>query len=51
VPFPESLRGSYQSFTQADLSALREAGYRERFLTVEEGVKRYLEWLTGGTGR
>jgi ADP-L-glycero-D-manno-heptose 6-epimerase len=51
VPFPESLRGSYQSFTQADLSALRQAGYRERFLTVEEGVKRYLEWLTGGTGR
>ena len=45
VPFPEDLRGHYQSFTQADLSALRKAGYDARFLTVEEGVPRYLAWL------
>jgi ADP-L-glycero-D-manno-heptose 6-epimerase len=45
VPFPDSLRGSYQSYTCADLGALRRAGYGERFLTVEEGVKRYLEAL------
>jgi len=51
VPFPDSLRQSYQSFTQADLSALRKAGYPERFLSVEEGVARYLEWLTGAAAR
>jgi ADP-L-glycero-D-manno-heptose 6-epimerase len=46
VPFPESLRGRYQSFTQADISALRKAGYSEPFLTVEEGVPLYLDWLS-----
>jgi ADP-L-glycero-D-manno-heptose 6-epimerase len=51
VPFPDELRQSYQSFTRADLSALRGVGYTEPFLTVEEGVKRYLEWLTGDAGR
>jgi ADP-L-glycero-D-manno-heptose 6-epimerase len=46
VPFPESLRGRYQSLTQADISALRKAGYGERFLPVEEGVPLYLDWLS-----
>ena len=42
VPFPAALEGKYQSFTQADVSALRMAGYREDFLTVEQGVARYM---------
>jgi ADP-L-glycero-D-manno-heptose 6-epimerase len=42
APFPEALKGKYQSFTQADLAALRGAGYRSPFLTVEEGVGRYI---------
>jgi ADP-L-glycero-D-manno-heptose 6-epimerase len=45
IPFPEHLKGRYQSYTQADLSALREAGYGEAFLDVERGVHRYLDWL------
>lgn len=45
VPFPEHLKGSYQSFTEADISALRNAGYSKPFLSVEEGVKKYLDWL------
>ena len=45
VPFPDELRGRYQSFTQADLRELREAGYGRRFLSVEEGVALYLKWL------
>ena len=45
IPFPESLRGSYQSYTQADTSALRAAGYAPNFRTVEEGVQLYLAWL------
>jgi len=45
IPFPENLRGSYQSFTQADLSGIRAAGYEAKFIDVEEGVKRYLDTL------
>lgn len=45
VPFPEHLRGCYQSFTQADISSLRKVGYDADFYTVEQGVSRYLDWL------
>ncbi|MCI0749909.1 MAG: ADP-glyceromanno-heptose 6-epimerase [Nevskiales bacterium] len=45
IPFPENLVGRYQSFTEADLTRLRAAGYQRPFLTVEQGVKRYLDWL------
>ena len=48
VPFPEHLKGAYQSFTQADPTALRAAGYTTHFSSVEEGVTRYLEWLNSG---
>ena len=45
IPFPKHLKGRYQSFTQADISALRHVGYNQPFLTVEEGVTNYLNWL------
>jgi ADP-L-glycero-D-manno-heptose 6-epimerase len=45
MPFPEHLKGRYQSFTQADISHLRQAGYTHAFKTVEEGVGLYLQWL------
>ena len=45
IDFPEHLKGAYQSYTQADTTALRKAGYKESFLSVQEGVKRYLDWL------
>jgi ADP-L-glycero-D-manno-heptose 6-epimerase len=45
IPFPEDLKGRYQSYTQADISALRAAGYDEPFLTVEQGVARYCQKL------
>jgi ADP-L-glycero-D-manno-heptose 6-epimerase len=45
ISFPEDLKGKYQSYTQADLSALRGAGYAAPFLTVEEGVSRYCREL------
>lgn len=45
IPFPEELRGLYQSFTQADISKLRTAGYDGIFKTVEQGIKLYLDWL------
>ena len=45
IPFPDHLKGSYQSFTEADIGALRTAGYSAEFKTVEEGVHAYLAWL------
>lgn len=42
IDFPETLKGKYQSFTEADISALRSAGYEHKFLSVEEGVSRYV---------
>ena len=50
IPFPEDLRGRYQSYTQADISALRGAGYDAPFLTVEQGVTRYIQKLLRKTG-
>ena len=45
IPFPDALRGKYQSFTQADLTKLRAAGYTDSFASVEEGVAHYVKWL------
>ncbi len=45
IPFPEELIGSYQSYTQANIDRLRNAGYKDEFLTVEEGVSSYLNSL------
>ena len=42
IAFPPQLVGKYQSYTQADVAALRAAGYREPFLDVEAGVGRYV---------
>lgn len=45
IAFPENLKYAYQSYTQADMRALRMAGYDSPFLCVEQGVKRYMAWL------
>jgi ADP-L-glycero-D-manno-heptose 6-epimerase len=45
IPFPADLEGKYQNYTQADIGALRRTGYNAPFLTVEEGVPRYVEKL------
>ena len=47
IPFPDHLKGAYQSFTEADISNLRAAGYTDEFFTVEQGVNAYLDWLNG----
>ena len=43
IDFPDHLKGAYQSFTQADTTALRKVGYSEPFLTVQEGVANYFD--------
>jgi ADP-L-glycero-D-manno-heptose 6-epimerase len=45
IDFPEALKGKYQSFTQADISALRSIGYTKEMLTVAEGTARYVDIL------
>jgi len=45
IPFPPQLVGKYQSYTQADLTRLREAGYAGAFQSVEEGVAAYVREL------
>jgi ADP-L-glycero-D-manno-heptose 6-epimerase len=45
IPFPAELEGRYQSFTEADISALRAAGYGESFKDVDHGVADYLSCL------
>lgn len=46
IPFPEALKGKYQSFTQADISALRAAGYQDAFDDVATGVTKYVQQLS-----
>ena len=43
IEIPESLRGQYQSFTEASMARLRSAGYAGQFTPLEEGVRRYVQ--------
>ncbi|HET7570338.1 MAG TPA: ADP-glyceromanno-heptose 6-epimerase [Gammaproteobacteria bacterium] len=45
IRFPEHLEGRYQSFTEADIRALRAAGYARPFISAADGVRAYAEWL------
>ncbi len=47
IDMPASIRDKYQYHTQADTRKLRQAGYTSPFLTIEEGVRRYVtEYLS-----
>ncbi len=50
VPMPPHLNGKYQAFTQADLTALRRAGYERPFLSLEDGMSRYFAILNESGG-
>ena len=43
IDMPASLRGQYQSFTQARMERLRDAGYGGQFTSLEDGVCRYVQ--------
>lgn len=51
IPFPQHLQGHYQTFTQADLTRLRNAGYQIPFTPVTEGVAKYMSWLNRDVSR
>ena len=42
VEMPVALRGQYQSFTQAPMARLRQAGFNEGFTSLEDGVEKYI---------
>jgi ADP-L-glycero-D-manno-heptose 6-epimerase len=43
--FPDDLKGRYQSYTQADVTALRQAGFVAPMRDVETGVSEYVHQL------
>jgi ADP-L-glycero-D-manno-heptose 6-epimerase len=43
VDMPEAIRGSYQYFTQGDVSRLQRAGYNGGFTALEEAVGTYVK--------
>ncbi|HEY9279941.1 MAG TPA: ADP-glyceromanno-heptose 6-epimerase [Eoetvoesiella sp.] len=45
IPFPDDLKGRYQSHTEADLTQLRAAGYQQPFRDVQTGVSAYVQNL------
>ena len=42
IDTPEDIRETYQYFTEADLSKLRDSGYTTEFTTLENGIKEYV---------
>jgi ADP-L-glycero-D-manno-heptose 6-epimerase len=42
IDTPAEIRDKYQYFTQAQMTRLRAAGYTAPFLSLEEGVERYV---------
>ncbi len=50
IPFPEHLKGKYQAFTKANTDKLRNAGYKNNFLSLEEGMAKYLQVLKNNKG-
>jgi ADP-L-glycero-D-manno-heptose 6-epimerase len=46
IAFPDALRGKYQSYTQADLTALRNTGCDHAFASVQQGVRQYVQTLS-----
>ena len=45
IPFPDKLKGRYQTFTQADLTKFRKVGCPIEFKSVAEGTTEYMKWL------
>lgn len=49
VDMPEDIREKYQYFTEANMNKLQQAGYKEAFHTLEQGVGDYVRnYLIGG---
>ena len=49
IDMPPKLRGAYQSFTEAPMGRLREAGFSGQFTPLEDGIGRYVRGFLGTT--
>lgn len=47
IDMPENVKNKYQNETEADITRLKEVGYEEPFLTLEQGVEEYCKYLDG----
>lgn len=45
IPFPDDLKGKYQSYTQADAEKLLRAGYCDGFTSLEAAAAEYMDYL------
>ena len=45
INFPEGLESQYQAFTEASIDNLRQVGFTNEFMTLENSIKDYLSWL------
>lgn len=45
IDMPVDIAPNYQNFTEAQMTKLRAAGYPRDALTLEQGVRRYVDWL------
>jgi len=46
IDMPTDLAGKYQNFTKAEMGKLRGAGYSSLPTTLEDGVKKTVDWLS-----
>jgi ADP-L-glycero-D-manno-heptose 6-epimerase len=44
IPFPDDLKGRYQSYTRADADRLRAAGFEQPMRDVQTGVAEYVRY-------
>ena len=51
VDMPESIRGQYQYYTEAEVSNLLRAGYNAGFTPLEDGVSRYVTQFLNAADR
>ena len=43
IDTPADIRDTYQYFTEADMSKLKNAGYKKKFHTLEKGIEDYVK--------
>ena len=48
IDMPEDIRSTYQYFTEASMQKLRDAGYKEEFYSLEDGVGDYVRNYLAG---
>ena len=43
IDMPDSIRNQYQYFTEADITKLKQAGYKKQITPLEEAIKNYVQ--------